>query len=223
MKLTRELIGRIPAVKDDPGPLPNYFTDEQRAESLAATLAHPRARRPVWVFAYGSLIWKPEIPFAEKRIATVRGYHRQFCLRVKRFRGSPEEPGLVLGLEPGGVCRGVAYRLAEAECDGALKKLWARELLTGAYVPRWVDAHTEGGVERAIAFTINRTHERYTGRLTDPEAADALARACGHVGSSAEYLMETVAHLEELGIRDERLWRLQQMVAERIAARFPSP
>jgi cation transport protein ChaC len=117
----------------------------------------------------------------------------------------------------------VAYRLAEAECDGALKKLWARELLTGAYVPRWVDAHTEGGVERAIAFTINRTHERYTGRLTDPEAADALARACGHVGSSAEYLMETVAHLEELGIRDERLWRLQQMVAERIAARFPSP
>lgn len=223
MKLTRDLIGRIPPVVDDPGPTPAYLSDEERAVSLAATLAHPRARRPVWVFAYGSLIWKPDFPFAERRIGTVRGYHRQFCLRIKRFRGSPEAPGLMLGLEPGGVCRGVVYRLAEVETAAALKKLWARELLTGAYVPRWVDARTDIGIERAIAFTINRAHERYTGRLSEAEVTEALAQACGHVGSCAEYLMETVAHLEELGIRDGRLWRLQHKVADLIAQRFPSP
>jgi len=223
MKLTRDLIGRIPPVADDPGPTPAYLTDEERAESLAATLAHPRARRPVWVFAYGSLIWKLDFPFAERRIGTVHGYHRQFCLRVKRFRGSPEAPGLVLGLEPGGVCRGIVYRLAEADTDAALKKLWARELLTGAYVPRWVDVHTDSGTERAIAFTINRDHERYTGQLSEEAVTEALAQACGHVGSCAEYLMETVAHLEELGIRDGRLWRLQHKVADLIAQRFPSP
>jgi cation transport protein ChaC len=223
MKLTRNLIGRIPPVVDDPGPTPAHLTEEERAESLAATLAHPRARRPVWVFAYGSLIWKPDFPFAERRIGTVHGYHRQFCLRVKRFRGSPEAPGLVLGLEPGGVCRGVVYRLAEEEREAALKRIWARELLTGAYVPRWVDVHTDSGTERAIAFTINRAHERYTGRLSEAEVTEALAQACGHVGSCAEYLMETVAHLEELGIRDGRLWRLQHKVADLIAQRFPSP
>lgn len=223
MKLTRDLIGRIPAVTDDSGPLPNYFTDEQRAESLAATLAHPRAKRPVWVFAYGSLIWKPDFPFAERRVGTAHGYHRQFCFWVKRFRGTPEVPGLMLGLELGGACRGVAYRVNETEEAETLKRIWAREMLAGIYVPRWLDVHTDQGKIRAIAFTINRDHERYTGRLPDDSVADALARACGHVGSCAEYLMETVTHLEELGIRDTRLWRLQRMVAERIAARFPSP
>jgi cation transport protein ChaC len=216
IRLTRELIARIPGVTDDPGPTPAYLTDAERAASLAATLAHPDARRPIWVFGYGSLIWKPDFAFAERRIGTLRGYHRQFCLLVKRFRGTPEVPGLVLGLERGGICRGVAYRLADADTDEALRRVWARELLTAAYRPRWVDIQTEGGAVRAIAFVINPAHERYTGRLPDDAVADALARACGHVGSCAEYLLETVIHLEELGIRDRRLWRLQAMVAERL-------
>jgi cation transport protein ChaC len=219
MRLTRDLIARIPRNDHDPGPTPSYLTDSERAASLAATLAHPRARQPVWVFAYGSLIWKPDVPFAERRIGTLRGYHRQFCLLVRRFRGSPEAPGLVLGLERGGICRGVVYRLTEHERDGALRTLWARELLTAAYVPRWVDVRTDSGTVRAIAFTINRMHERYTGRLGDEAVADALAAACGHVGSCAEYLLETVMHLEELGIRDRRLWRLQEMVAARLSAK----
>ena len=223
MKLTRDLIGRIPGNPNDPGPPPGYLTDEQRAESLAETLAHPRARRPAWIFGYGSLIWKPEFDFAERRIGAVRGYHRQFCFWVKRFRGTPGAPGLMLGLEPGGVCRGVAYRLHEHAEQETLKKIWAREMLAGIYVPRWVDVRTEGGTVQAITFTINRGHERYAGKLPDDTVVEALAQACGHVGSCAEYLMETVAHLEELGIRDRHLWRLQHKVADRIAQRFPSP
>src|SRR5262245_2331256 len=217
MQLTRELIGRIPRTDFDPGPLPSYLTDAERAASLAETLAHPRVQRPVWVFGYGSLIWKTGFPIAERRVGTLYGYHRQFCLLIKRFRGSPEVPGLMLGLERGGACRGVVYRLAERDAEEALKIVWAREILTAAYVPHWADVQTSAGTVRAIAFVINRAHERYTGRLTDEAVADALARACGHIGSCAEYLLETVTHLEELGIRDGRLWRLQEMVAARLS------
>jgi len=219
VRLTRELVGRIPRNEHDPGPLPSYLSEAERAASLAATLAHPRARQPVWVFGYGSLIWKPGFPFAERRVGSLYGYHRQFCLLVKRFRGTPEVPGLMLGLERGGICRGVVYRLSETERDEALKTVWAREILTAAYVPHWADVRTPEGTVRAIAFVINRGHERYTGRLSDEAVADALARACGHIGSCAEYLLETVTHLEELGIRDRNLWRLQSLVAERIAGR----
>jgi len=223
MKLTRDLIDRIPRTDVDSGPTPLYLTDEQRAQSLAATLAHPRAARPIWIFGYGSLIWKPDFPFVERRIGSAHGYHRQFCFWVKRFRGTPEAPGLMLGLEQGGVCRGIAYRIDAKEEPEILKRIWAREMMAGIYVPRWLDVRTDLGKVRAIAFTINRDHERYTGRLSDDIVADALAQACGHVGSCAEYLMETVMHLEELGIRDERLWRLQRLVADRIALKFPSP
>ncbi len=215
MHLTRELIERIPRATHDPGPLPSYLTEAEKGASLAAMLAHPRARQPVWVFAYGSLIWKPAFQIAARRIGTLHGYHRQYCLLVKRFRGSPEAPGLMLGLEPGGMCRGVVDRPAEQ--DGGLRAVWAREMLTNAYVPRWIDVRTAEGPVRAVAFAINRVHERYTGRLSDEQVAEALARACGHAGSCAEYLLETVTHLEELGIRDRRLWRLQAMVAERLA------
>jgi cation transport protein ChaC len=215
--LTRELIARIPRRDHDPGPAPGYLNDAERASSLAATLAHPRAREPVWVFAYGSLIWKRGFPFVERRIGALHGYHRQFCLLVRRFRGSPDAPGLMLGLDRGGMCRGVVYRLADHERDGALRAIWAREILTAAYVPHWADVRTADGPVRAIAFIINRGHERYTGRLSDEAVADALACACGHVGSCAEYLLQTVTHLEELGIRDRRLWRLQAMVAARLA------
>jgi cation transport protein ChaC len=117
----------------------------------------------------------------------------------------------------------VAYRLHEHAEQETLKKIWAREMLAGIYVPRWVDVRTEGGTVQAITFTINRGHERYAGKLPDDTVVEALAQACGHVGSCAEYLMETVAHLEELGIRDRHLWRLQHKVADRIAHRFPSP
>jgi glutathione-specific gamma-glutamylcyclotransferase len=216
VRLTRELIARIPRKDHDPGPAPGYLSDDERATSLAATLTHPRAREPVWVFAYGSLIWKRGFPVAERRVGTLHGYHRQFCLLVKRFRGSPDAPGLMLGLERGGMCRGIVYRLADHERDEALRTIWAREILTAAYVPHWADVRTAEGLVRAIVFVINRAHERYTGRLSEEAVADALARACGHVGSCAEYLLETVTHLEELGIRDRRLWRLQAMVAARL-------
>lgn len=219
MRLTRDLIARIPRNDHDPGPTHLYLTDEERTRSLAATMADRRAPKTVWVFAYGSLIWKPAFSAVESRIGTLHGYHRQFCMLVKRYRGTPEEPGLMLALERGGSCRGMAYRVAEDGREQTLTTIWTRELLTAAYLPRWLDVRTDGGTVRAIAFVMNRAHERYTGRLDEADVADRLARACGHVGSCAEYLLETVTHLEELGIRDHRLWRLQRLVAARLAAR----
>jgi cation transport protein ChaC len=195
---------------------------------LAASRAACLARRPpgadVWVFGYGSLIWNPCFHFVERRVVTVPGWHRRFCLWTSIGRGTPDRPGLMLGLEPGGSCRGVAFRIAEAEVESELDIVWRREMVTAAYRPTWVSARGEGGSVRAIAFTINRDHPRYAGRLDEARIVEALATAAGPVGACCDYLFNTVAHLEELGVRDRRLRALCRKVRERQArAAFEIP
>jgi cation transport protein ChaC len=217
LALTRELAQRGRRAVEDPGPPPTgYLTAAELGASLAAVLA--KASGEVWVFAYGSLIWNPCFAFVERRIAQVAGHHRRFCLLIRRFRGTPERPGLMLALDRGGSCRGLAYRIDPARLEAELTPLWRREMLTSAYRPRWVAARTPRGTVPAIAFVANRRHERYVGALPDTETAAMLASACGHAGSCAEYLHETVASLEALGIRDRGLWRLQALVAARLRA-----
>ena len=151
----------------------------------------------------------------------MRGWHRSFCLGWDRwFRGGPERPGLMLSLDRGGQVKGVAYRLPPDAIEANMMRLFHRELRfrPTAHVPRWVNVATEKGPLRAIAFVIDRNGGRYVGGLTDEEVADALATAAGHRGSMAEDLHNTVRHLEERGVRDRHLWRLQEMVAERIEA-----
>lgn len=190
-------------------------------EELARSRAETRAAGPpgdVWVFGYGSLIWNPAFHHAETRMGRVHGWHRRFCLWTQLGRGTPEQPGLTLGLERGGSCRGVVFRIEAAQADEELDLIWRREMVTAAYRPVWASVATADGPVRAIAFTINRRHDRYAGGLGLAEIADVLARARGPLGSCADYLFNTEAHLRELGIRDRDLSRVAQAVRQRLPA-----
>lgn len=185
--------------------------DAERSASLRATLDEAPAKGDVWVFGYGSLIWNPAFHFVEKRTARIHGYHRRFCLWTQLGRGSAENPGLMLGLENGGACRGVIFRIAEQAVATELDILWRREMFTGAYCPTWVTARSGGESFAAITFVINRKTGRYAGRLSDDTVARHIATATGPMGACSEYLFETVRHLTELGIRDRHL---EAMVAK---------
>lgn len=188
--------------------------DDERVASLRATLDDAPANGDVWVFGYGSLIWNPAFHFVEKRIARINGYHRRFCLWTQLGRGSAENPGLLLGLENGGACRGVLFRIAEEAVESELDILWKREMFTGAYCPTWVTARHGAESVAAITFVINRENNRYAGRLPDDTVARHIATATGPMGPCCEYLFETVQHLADLGIRDRRL----EAMASRVRA-----
>jgi glutathione-specific gamma-glutamylcyclotransferase len=190
-------------------------SDEEIDASLNEALAGRPKNCDVWVFGYGSLIWNPAFEFAEKRVALVRGWHRRFCLWLKGGRGTPELPGLMLALDRGGCCRGVAFRLDERQVEEELLILWRREMLSGSYHARWVDAHTEEGVVRAVTFVANRRNDRFTNLLSDDQVAARIAVAHGPLGSCAEYLLNTVAHLEELGFQDASLERIRRRIERR--------
>lgn len=220
MSLTADLVALIHRPVDDPGhslgfmPLTDQDHDERRNALLAS---HPKGE-DLWLFAYGSLIWKPACQVDGQLHALLRGWHRKFCLRLVRYRGSPDCPGLMMALDIGGSCRGVAQRIPSRHVEERLDQLLRREtsVKPASNLPRWVTVETEGGKRRALAFAINRKGPTYAGLHTLEETADVLSKACGHWGTGAEYLMHTVAHLEDLGIHDRYLWRLQELVAERI-------
>ena len=192
------------------------LSDEERRASLQATLAQ-RPPGPVWLFGYGSLIWNPTIHTVERRVVRVDGWHRSFCLKVRAGRGSVDRPGLVLGLDSGGECSGVAYRIAEDLVETELELLWRREMVSGSYVPRWLDAlDAEGRPFAAVlAFTMDTGCEQYAGRLCEDELVETLATACGVLGSSADYLFRTCEGLRGCDLSDPHLERLAALVAER--------
>jgi cation transport protein ChaC len=204
-------------------PTLRLVSEEEQCSSIQKMLATRPDSGDVWLFAYGSLIWNPMIHFVEQRVATVHGYHRRFCLWTRLGRGTAENPGLMLGLERGGACRGVAFRIAEGIAREELEIVWRREMLTGAYCPRWVRISTAAGRGWAIAFLINRNHERYAGLLPEDKVATTIASACGPLGACATYLFNTVAHLEELGISDRHLSRLRDRVAGEIQRAQATP
>jgi len=188
--------------------------------SLAASLAHWDRRSPRWVFGYGSLIWKPEFEFEARQPARIHGYHRRLCLRSVSYRGTHECPGIVAGLDRGGSCLGMAYRVAAADVPQVFSQLWEREMFLGSYRPTWVRAHLlRGAPVEALAFVVRRDAFNYGGRLSDDELVGILARACGSRGTSLEYLQRTVAALHEAGLRDPHLERLMHKAERRQAAR----
>jgi cation transport protein ChaC len=197
----------------DPGQ--QRLSPEQLAASLNAMLARRDGRAPIWVFGYGSLIWKPELEFDQRIAARVHGYHRRLCLRSVTYRGTRECPGLVAGLDRGGSCAGVLYRLPGAGLREQLEKLWEREMFLGSYAPRWVTAASLDGGARvtALAFVVRRDARNYCGPLADELIVDVLRRACGRYGTSLDYLLRTVAALRELGLRDPHLERLAKKAA----------
>jgi glutathione-specific gamma-glutamylcyclotransferase len=214
--LTRDNIrsGLIRDMIRQADPTMRVLTDEELHASIAAVITPDLAGRDVWLFCYGSLIWNPAFHFVERRLGTVHGYHRRFCLWTHLGRGTPDFPGLVLGLERGGSCRGVAFRVAAEAVPDELEIVWRREMVSGAYRPTWVTVRTPEGPVRAVTFVMNRRHDRYAGLLPEDRVADVIANAAGYLGRCADYLINTVAHLEELGIHDRALVRLRDRVAE---------
>jgi len=189
--------------------------DEALSQSLNATLAARPKGAGWWVFAYGSLLWNPIFPIAESRAALLRGYHRRFCLWSLAARGMPDAPGLVLGLMPGGACRGVAFRLPAPAAIDELHLLWRREMVVGSYAPRWVTLHAEGRPIVGLAFVVRRDHPQYAGGLAPARQADVIASACGHLGSSRDYLERTRVALVSHGIVDPYLERIAAAVRAR--------
>jgi cation transport protein ChaC len=188
--------------------------DEALSRSLTATLAAKPKGAGWWVFGYGSLLWNPLFPIAEARPATVHGLHRRFCLRSLASRGTRERPGLVLGLERGGACRGIAFRLPSALALDELHLLWRREMVVGSYRPVWVRVRAGERALTALAFAVRRDHPQYAALSMD-EQADTIAHACGAFGSSCEYQTKTRSALAEHGIVDAYLERLAADVAAR--------
>lgn len=220
MRLTPELVALTRREVADTGPPPGIVaaTDEDFREALDRILA-TRGPGPVWLFAFGSLIWKPEVPHEDLKRATAKGWHRAFSMKVFRYRASLDQPGYMMCLDPGGSCEGVVLRLPEADIAGQIDKLLRREVSrrAGLEAARWIDVEVEGRSQRALAFYAGPNMlDSYVEDRPLSEVAYGLARACGHWGSGAEYLYNTVSHLEKLGIHDEGLWALQKLVAAEI-------
>ena len=224
-KLTRESIldGSLRAASQALlGRNARYLSDEERTRQIEEALEEAPDPDCIWVFGYGSLMWNPAFLFAERRIARIYGYHRQFCLWARAGRGSPQRPGLMLGLEPGGSCNGVAYRIAPELVQSELDVLWRREMNSGSYRPVWVPARTGEGTVPALTFSVNRSHERYIADLDLASTARYLAHGAGPLGLCCEYLFETVAHLRSLGVRDRHLEVLEAQVRA-FCASDPAP
>jgi cation transport protein ChaC len=193
------------------------------AEKLKAVAEEPILRERLslppgedfWVFGYGSLMWHPGFPHVEVRLARLHGYHRRFCVYSHRYRGTPERPGLVLGLDRGGSCRGLAYRVPTVEGEEVLDYLYEREMITGVYRPHWLSVETDQGAVSAAGFVVDRDHVQYTGRLTLEETAELILQGQGARGACAEYLANTVRHLEGLGLGAGSLKRLLRLVERR--------
>ena len=162
----------------------------------------------LWVFGYASLIWRPEFDAVERRDATVHGWHRALRMRSRVNRGTPECPGLVFALVPGGSCRGIAYRIERQHVAVELERLWLREMPTGVYDPKWLACRTPSGTVNALAFTLSRSSPAHTGAVDDAQMLDILRDACGRFGSTLDYLLDTARSLHGCGIRDREIERL---------------
>jgi len=220
MQLTRDQIkdGHVRRMISELGISMRVLSEEELEASLDAALAGVDLSGGVWLFGYGSLIWNPAFHFGERVTGRVYGWRRRFCLWTHLGRGCPERPGLVLGLERGGSCQGAVFHIAPDAAREELTIVWRREMLSGAYVPRWVDVHTARGILRAITFVINHAHERYARSLSDEQVAEVIATAEGWLGPCADYLINTVDHLAALGIHDRALEFLRARVLARRAA-----
>jgi len=173
-----------------------------------------RMAEDLWVFGYGSLMWRPGFAFAERHCAFVRGYHRALCVYSHVHRGTQERPGLVLGLDRGGSCKGVAFRVAARAAEATLAYLRAREQVTLVYREVVLPARlADGRNVAAVCYVADRTHSQYAGRLERAELARLVAQGVGLSGTNPDYVKNTHDHLAELAIRDATL----EWLANRIA------
>lgn len=175
-------------------------------------MAHWQKSDDVWVFGYGSLIWRPDFDFSERRDGLLWGYHRALCLWSRINRGTPEHPGLVFGLDRGGSCRGVLFRIPASQVPVTMEALWRREMPSGAYLPKWLNCRTPAGRVKALVFTMNRTTDAYVRDLPAEHLVRVIHSAHGHNGPCLEYVIETAQALKQFNIRDQRLQKVVQQL-----------
>lgn len=167
-----------------------------------------------WVFGYGSLMWRPGFAHVETRRARLFGFRRSLCVSSFVHRGTRERPGLVLGLDRGGSCVGMAFRVPSGLREEVLHYLRDRELVTSVYLERVLPIRLQGGdVVAAIAYVADRTHEHYAGALDEATAARIVSGAIGQAGPNEEYVYNTIDHLKALGIRDHWLEEVGRQVS----------
>jgi cation transport protein ChaC len=167
-----------------------------------------------WVFGYGSLMWRPGFAHTETRRARLHGFRRSLCVTSVIYRGTPERPGLVLGLDRGGSCVGLAFRVPHDLRDEALAYLRDRELITSVYVERMLPVHLDGGeTVAAVSYVVDRRHEQYAGALDEESAARMVSGAVGNAGPNEDYVLNTIEHLKALGIRDHWLEEVGRRVS----------
>jgi len=200
---------------------------QESARRKQGWIARVEALADFWVFGYGSLMWKQGFPFVECRPARVAGLRRAFCIWSHNYRGTPERPGLVLGLARldraagAAECAGRAFRIADSDREAVIDYLWEREMNTGIYEPEILDAWTPGGPLPVHAFVVDGTHRQYAGHLTEEERADLIARAEGCMGPNRDYLFNTVSQLQDIGLTDPDLSTLAERVRRILAEDAP--
>jgi glutathione-specific gamma-glutamylcyclotransferase len=181
-------------------------------------LALRDSTEPVWIFAYGSLIWDPEFSSIQAEAAFLHGYHRSFCLYSYDYRGSPAQPGLILGLDRGGSCRGVVFCLPPDSLAASIDRVWLREMSgRRVYEMQLLSVKTAQATRKALTFTVLRDCPDYAGRLELDEAARMILGAEGRRGTCRDYFENTLRHLEQRSIVDRPLRRLAQRI-EALAA-----
>ena len=216
--ITRESIldGTLRRLVEQSGDDGRLMPDRDRERIVKKMIETAPSLDSIWVFGYGSLIWNQALHFTEKLRGKIYGYHRRFCLWSTIGRGSPSKPGLMLGLERGGSCKGIFYKIDRREIRTELDIVFRRELITDAYRPTWVNARiTDKSPFKAIAFVINRDHNRYAGTLDDETMIGTIAEAKGTLGSCSDYLYETVLQLDNLGMPDGRLASIARHVRQK--------
>ena len=183
-----------------------HLNTQVRKQSLDETFARAPKTSDLWLFAYGSLIWRPCFAVQSRRKGVLHEYQRRFCVYTVEARGTPDLPGLGLGLEPGpGLCSGVLLSIPHRDRDQALSRIWAREMLTAIYRPCWLTVETECGPVTALVFIVDSRHSQYAGHLTGEAQVSLIRSARGELGSCREYLVSTVDALADAGIEDTHL------------------
>ncbi|WP_299496965.1 gamma-glutamylcyclotransferase [uncultured Shewanella sp.] len=191
----------------------NLLDEETRQTLLTQTLSSYLKGKPLWVFAYGSLMWNPTFHFSHVEPCTLEGYHRQFCIRDIIARGTSAIPALMLGVEEGGQCQGLGYEIPAAEVNNELELLWNREMLTGVYIPTWVEIITSANeTVPALTFTMNKAHANYLPGLSLEQVSQSIAAASGPLGRNSDYLLKLVDCLDELGVNDVAMSHLKQVL-----------
>lgn len=172
-----------------------------------------------WVFGYGSLMWRPGFDYAERHLASLNGYHRSLCVFSHVHRGTPDVPGLVLGLDRGGRCRGVAFRVREERREQTLVYLRAREQATMVYLERRVPVRLDDGrAVVAVTYVADRRHPQYAGRLATADLIRLVRQGVGISGANPDYVRATQQHLVEMGVSDPVLARIAGHLSDRAEA-----